>query len=553
MCLAVLQQMTLRPVSGGERTPPNMKNATQNKSGEPKSAHDGSSQWPVRNEAAAAALHRTREMPLLFQLADVNRTPVAAIPPAPAVSQTPAAPATPAPLELPTASTFPLVSSILESWPTAASIFDVPTGLGTPSHNLSSSALAIGVAAAKETAKPAEAPTAVATAAVEKPAEKAIEKTITKPTPASSMLPAAIDTALKAATETIDAAATKTETKLETKVEAKVEVKPEPKTPAKNDSIARPKTAAPAAETTAAATKTATAETKAAEAKTTPPAAANDKPSPASLRRQRAEARQAKVEGKGGDWLQTHGKVIAICFVIALIGTIYLARRNRGTSAPEPIGDSHNVAIEIPGEGDHKHEHQPTEAANTAPRLVEAPSHPLDTTPSPASTATPSEPNSTATAELQAPMVPNAGQSTTPPSSEPLFPWQNDSRVATRPDATASPATVSPTTEAPQPTFNPPAANPPTTQPTFNPPSASGPTTNGPAIGPALNGPTYPETNLRDAPLLPPAPAANPAPPPASAPAAGQGGGRAPSRTYPASFTSAPGGNRYERTGSGLY
>jgi hypothetical protein len=479
-----------------------MNNATDNKS----------SHWPVRNEAAAAEQQRTREMPLLFQLADINR-PTAAVVAPPASAPLP--PAKPAPIELPTPSAFPLASSALEPWRPTSSLFEVPTGLST-------AALAIGAAAhpekaeAKTAAIAASTTLAVETVAAEK---LPLEKTAVV---VSSGLPAAIESAVKAAAETSDAVETKTAVKAEAKSAVKTETKVEAKAETKSAAIPEAKTAtkketpvsttAPAVETivTAAAT----------------PAA--EKPSPASLRRQRAEARQAKVEGKSGDWLSTHGKVIAICFVIALIGTIYLARRNRGSSAPAPSIETPDLAVEVPGE--HKqdsHDHKPAEAANTAPRLVEAPSHPLDATPSPATTVAPSAPDATNTAELQSPVVPNAGQSTTPPSSEPLFPWQTDPRLATRPDA--APA---------------------------NAPTASAQPNNVAPTAPTLNAPTYPETNLRDAPLLPPAPPANSAPAPNyPAPGNGQGGssGRVPASFSPASFTSAPGGNRYERTGSGLY
>lgn len=475
-----------------------MNHATDNKS----------SHWPVRNEAAAAELQRTREMPLLFQLADINR-PAAAVVPPPASAPLP--PAKPAPIELPTPSAFPLASSVLEPWRPTSSLFEVPSGLST-------AALALGAAAhpekadAKTTAVVASAALAVETVAAEKqPLEKAAVVV-------SSGLPAAIESAVKAAAETSDAAETKTTAKAETKTEAKSAAKPEIKPTAKKETPVS--TTTPVVETivTAAA------------------APAAEKPSPASLRRQRAEARQAKVEGKGGDWLSTHGKVIAICFVIALIGTIYLARRNRGNSAPTPSIETPELAVEVPSEHKHDdHEHKPPEAANTAPRLVEAPSHPLDATPSPATTVVPSVPDATNTAELQSPVVPNAGQATTPPSSEPLFPWQSDPRLATRPEA--APANAPAASAEPNPNVAPTA--------------------------PTLNAPTYPETNLRDAPLLPPAPPANNAVPPANtapapnypAPGNGQGGssGRVPASFSPASFTSAPGGNRYERTGSGLY
>jgi|GEM_PF-3040454 len=450
-----------------------MNNATDNQAG----------------QEAAANPQRNREMPLLFQLADASWQPPVAIPVTP-----------PAPIEQPKPSTFPLASTVLEptlsSRPrTTSSLFEMPAGLST-------AARALGSTVQQE-------PKPIASPAVPVVTESALTEKAIAPPIVSSGLPAAIDSAVKAAAEITTAVEVKAGFQLEAKTEsppAKAEIKADAAPPKTEASPASPKTTRPVVETVIK-----------------PAVAEADKPSPASLRRQRAEARQAQVEGKESDWLQSHGKVIAICFVLALVGTVYLARRNRG-AAPPPAIDTPNLAIEIPGDDSHgPAPAKPIEAANTAPRLVEAPSHPLDTTPSP---ATPMEttPVATSTAELQPPVVPNAGQTTAPPASEPLFPWQTESRVATRPDA-ANPAV-------------PPASN-------------NSPTTASPAP-PALNAPTYPETNLRDAPLLPPAP---PATAPGNSPAAGQGrsSGRVPASFSPASFTSAPGGNRYERTGSGLY
>jgi hypothetical protein len=388
------------------------------------------------------------------------------------------------------------------------------------SGGFSTSALAIGTAAPpKQEIKPA-AITPTTTPAPEPLAEKTLDKPVAPPI-VSSGLPAAIESAVKAATETAEPSPPKAEM-----TSAPSPTKPEVKAELKSEAKLADKTARPIVETIVTPAQPATKDTAQPTAKDT-----TEKPSPASLRRQRAESRQAQIEGKKeGDWLQNHGKVIAVGFVLALIATIYLARRNRGTPAPPPSIDTPNLAVEIPG--DKPDPARPVEAANTAPRLVEAPSHPLDTTPSP---ATPVDAAPAAsTAELQPPVVPSAGQTTAPPTSEPLFPWQNDSRVATRPEEAKIPAASTPNNSAPA--------------------------SNGQTTVPALNAPTYPETNLRDAPLLPPAPPATPNSAPTTGtpgnnpgPGAGQGGSRVPRSFSPASFTSAPGGNRYERTGSGLY
>lgn len=489
----------------------------------------GIAPWAARPEPTSEP-QRVREMPLLFQLADVNRVPPV--------------PAHPAPVEMPSLGSylaanppFPVpTTTFSDPWP------QTPTSLFAMDGSLSTSALAMGVHAPPRPdltvrSKSAAAKDAVLETPVERvsndkplPMAKAIEEkaVANKPlesqvasdkvtSPPVSSLPTAIDTAVKAASETTPTerkaevkAAAKPETiKVQAKVDGKVDHKPEAK--AETTTVASTTTNSPEAKTASETAANATAET-------TPV----HKPSPGSLRRQRAEARQQKVESKaGGDWLQSHGKIIAIGFVLALVGTIYLARRNQkpghqlaDPKAEAPVG----LAIEVPEDHDHHHDHQPAEAANTAPRLVEAPSHPMDPTPSPAASAPVANPAVSSTADLHPPTIPRDAQPAAA-SGEPLFPWQQgDARVATRPDApAASPA-------------GPPA-------PAAAPPAATGV----PAGGPALNGPQYPETNLRDAPLLPPAPPDE------------QGRNRAPSRTSPASFTSTPGGNRYERTGSGLY
>lgn len=462
-----------------------------------KNAPDSSTHRPTRSDAAPQ--RQTREMPLLFQLADVNCQ----------LEASPAPAAAPAPVEMPAlpgqfaATSSPLASSLytsgqLNPWP-------APTGLFETSTSFSTSSLTLGT---PESIK--DAP---------------LQSQGPAPFVAPSGLPAVIEAAVKAAAALNEPAEVVAETKPEPKAEVKSEpatIAHEPKAEVKTDpAVETVATRTTAAETSAATKPTAESTTdKPVEAAAPTPA---DKPSPASLRRQRAEARQQKVaSGKGGDWLQTHGKIIAIGFVIALIATIYMARRNRNTDgSPPALHPPAGLAIEVPGENQSQptHERTPIEVANTAPKLTEPPSNPHDATPSPATTDSATSPNTTA--ELQPPVVPSSSQPTTAPTSEPLFPWQNDSRAATSPPATV-PYTTNPETA--------------------------------PSTAPALNAPTYPETNLRDAPLLPPAPPAPSGPASGSAPA--PSGGRGPAstaRSYPASFTSAPDGNRYERTGSGLY
>ena len=170
-----------------------------------KNATDSTTQRPTRSDAASD--RRQREMPLLFQLADVNRAAV--------VSTAPAEPAQPAPLDttaLPgqfAASTFPLASSLFTSgqlspWP-------APPGLFETSASFSTSALLLGTSELAKDLPPQVEPSApIATSA----------------TP--SGLPAVIEAAVKAAAALNEPA--------EVKVEAKSELKPE----AKIDSVATP-------------------------------------------------------------------------------------------------------------------------------------------------------------------------------------------------------------------------------------------------------------------------------------------------------------------------
>jgi hypothetical protein len=484
---------------------------------------------------------RNREMPLLFQLADVNRQAEA--------KPTPVEAPTPAPIEAPPlpgqfpASSFPLASSLFTSgqlnpWPTPPGLFETGGGsFSTSALSLGSSSAAKEAPAAESTGLPGAIDAAVKAAAS---LDESTEPTATAKAPAPEPSAPAPEPQREVTTEPIaqatpePAAIAKPKTPAEpapsatpTQVEATT-ARSKSTPPAGEISTAPKSITEPAQEPTAKSVDAKPVDAKPADAKVadTKPVAVADKPSPGSLRRQRAEARQQKINNAAnGDWLQTHGKIIAIGFVIALIATIYLARRNRPTEAPSPLDAPPGLAIDVPGENQNQvsPERAPVEVANTAPRLTEPPRQTHDAVPSPATTELEKSP-ATATAELQPPVVPSSTQPThdAPPTSEPLFPWRNETRTATAPPDSG---TVQPTTAPETPN------------------------------APALNAPTYPETNLRDAPLLPPAPPDSPATSsgPASPPSGGELRGPSTARSYPASFTSAPGGNRYERTGSGLY
>ena len=243
----------------------------------------------------------------------------------------------------------------------------------------------------------------------------------------------------------------------------------------------------------------------------TPPPAADE----AVNLRQRAEERQRKrQEGKKDDWFSTQGKFIVVGFIAALLVTIYVARSGRKKATP-PVATKPHAH---PGEAATVKQAVAVEAAKI-------------TSVRPATKTATGEP---ATA-LHPPTIPQLAQQPTAsksPADETLFTFSKrpEERVAVRPDAPTTtapgPAAGSPTGVAP--TMAPPPAAPPTLQPQY--PSTSYPSTYQPVAPP----PAY----------APPPPAAAPGGP-ALNPAAST------MPLYPTTNTAS--GNRYERTGSGLY
>jgi hypothetical protein len=121
----------------------------------------------------------------------------------------------------------------------------------------------------------------------------------------------------------------------------------------------------------------------------------------------------------GEDWFATHGKVIAVAFVLALIGTIYLARTNR----KQAVGDQPlaNADSQLQQNAD---EQQPS----FAPGGMTTQGH------SPAISAI-----SDSKVELHAPvLVVEASTDAKSPASDRLFdfptPKKSDERLASRPD-----------------------------------------------------------------------------------------------------------------------
>lgn len=180
---------------------------------------------------------------------------------------------------------------------------------------------------------------------------------------------------------------------------------------------------------------------------TTPPAEANA-PSPLERaqmrqRRQQEEATAPKETGPG--WFQSQGKFIAICFVIALIATVTLARYKRNQAKPMADQMAHEETHEGHDHADHGAPELPPakEEATTVARQPSAAPSLIPETTSPAGPDFSSSP-----AEATATSAPAA-------DSESLFPWKPaEDRTATRPDAPSTapaygPEGVAPTEESP--------------------------------------------------------------------------------------------------------
>jgi len=243
--------------------------------------------------------------------------------------------------------------------------------------------------------------------------------------------------------------------------------------------------------------------------------------------RQRAEDRQRKrLEGKKDDWFTTQGKFIVVGFVIALIVTIYVARTSRKPAAPP-------VAVKP-----HAHPGDAASAAKSSPvKQAVAVETAKITNIRPTTKSTSNEPK----AALHPPTIPQLAQqpaATNPPADTTLFTFSKrpEERVATRTDAPLP--TAPDATATPQP-GTPPAPTTPTLQPQY-------PSTH----YPSNYQPVAPAPASAPAPVYAPAPAY--APPPAGAPSGPALNPAASSMPlYPTTNTAS--GNRYERTGSGIY
>jgi hypothetical protein len=273
-------------------------------------------------------------------------------------------------------------------------------------------------------------------------------------------------------------------------------------------------------------------------------------------------------------WITSHGKYIALGFLMALASTIYLARTNRHTNLPIAVHEPHAH----PGDAGHasrKPDIPPTTVAEATHANNTSPTSPAASDVSPATLI---EPAADSKAELHAPAIQQvatpskaADQST---SDDGLFRFpaskRSQERVATRvtepttvlnhtfnPVSGASAAPATPSAVAP---ISPPVAQLPASQPIAAPPAATSypatryPTTPFPAVeaqnslpaSPPIAAPAFPNHGGQFSPQnapLPPQPATAWSVPAASA-------GMPPQ--FPSQDSTAR-GQRHERTGSGIY
>jgi hypothetical protein len=344
--------------------------------------------------------------------------------------------------------------------------------------------------------------------------------------------------------------------------------------------------------------------------------AARENPLPAAVHpvtpRPPLDARRKSRMPFSEDWFAAHGRYIAVVFVIALIGTIYLARTNRrpATSASQPqaaakSGDASAPAVDLPPLV-AKSGPSAGNSPSNAPKLVDTASaavetrtelHPPTTESAPPEAARPRDENlfvfpqakkaeervATRSDAPQALVNPNVtGQSPAAPSAAPPL---TSSAAPALPSV--APPTISAMPQAPAPSLGPayPTTSPsPTNYPTTSPPQYAYPTTTAPALTeapampprfapgqPAPSPPVYPTTNAYQQPTSSPQLPQGGAwqPPGQQAPAqppAGQGawtpsspggwsppvssGGTPPQYQVPNNTAS---GFRNERTGSSLY
>jgi hypothetical protein len=275
-------------------------------------------------------------------------------------------------------------------------------------------------------------------------------------------------------------------------------------------------------------------------------------PTPRERAELRTKSRQAAPPKS--DWMRTHGKFIAVGFIIALIATIYTAQNGDEPAPANP--DSVSASADESADGERESNLTEVPAAQDSIPVVEhQPSGALARDTSPATDAV------EAHAELH---PPQSGGIVKEPvdvgevaDAKSLFPWKDaaETRVAAKPDDGRAKTGTKPLESAAPPSSEPaptearsdaPADAPAEETPSiYGPPSSSNREPVGEPAGgaPELNAPTtYPVTNPSSFRIHEP---------PQARPNVGQ------TRATPASYDHVPpprtSGPRHERTGSGLY
>jgi hypothetical protein len=250
------------------------------------------------------------------------------------------------------------------------------------------------------------------------------------------------------------------------------------------------------------------------------------------------------------DWFASHGKFIAIAFVLALIATVYFARANREKTVAKAEPATQPPLIETITQAKSSGEQ------NLWPESMTNNSKAADTGTAQVQTASATE----SKVELFAPQL--VSEPTGDKKKDNLFEFvaaKGDERVAARGDETAKPAPAAPAEPTNYPVTSPSASRYPVT----NPAATAYPATSSPAlpanapVAPPPMPPAYPGPAYQPAPQAGPPvdyrsqyPAA-PAPPTQQQawPPAGYGG--QPGSYQPSDNTAR--GQRNERTGSGTY
>ncbi|MCE9528458.1 MAG: hypothetical protein K8R36_20640, partial [Planctomycetales bacterium] len=229
---------------------------------------------------------------------------------------------------------------------------------------------------------------------------------------------------------------------------------------------------------TAAATSSAT--------DTTPPSEPTAL-SPRERAEQRAKNRQPVPASN--DWMRTHGKFIAVGFVIALIVTIYMAQNGDEPAPANPAAAAARAKAEAKAPPAENEAESKITDAHTAKESVATAGH--DHSPGLLKEASPAEEHSPAEARAELP-VPTTRDTAKEPAGESdvadsksLFPWKEpaEARVASKPNDGRSnvqfnPHVTEPKTKAKEevPAAGPPAAEPPVEEtPAEEAPSVYGP------------------------------------------------------------------------------